>query len=43
MKKVRIVLLGCGIAFMMLGVYRGEAASILMKGIRICLECVGIG
>jgi hypothetical protein len=32
-----------GIAFIVIGVSRGEAATVLMKAIRICLECIGIG
>lgn len=32
-----------GIAFMALGIYRGEMAAVLAKAIRICLECIGIG
>ena len=41
--KLRIVLCIIGTAFLALGIYRGEAGSVLMKSIRICLECVGIG
>ncbi|MDD2981241.1 MAG: CD1871A family CXXC motif-containing protein [Hespellia sp.] len=33
----------CGLIFMGLGVWRGEAAVVLQKAIRICLECIGIG
>lgn len=41
--KIRIVICIAGAVFLALGVYRGEAASVLMKSVRICLECVGIG
>ncbi len=32
-----------GLAFMFLGVYRGEASVVFAKAIRVCLECIGIG
>ena len=38
-----IVLLIAGIAMLCFGVWRGEAATVLSKAIKLCLECVGIG
>ena len=37
------LLLAVGVAFIVLGVSRGEALTVLRKAIAICLECVGIG
>jgi C4-dicarboxylate transporter len=37
------VLLAAGIATLCFGVWRGEAATVLSKAIKLCLECVGIG
>ena len=37
------VLLVVGIAILCFGVWRGEAAMVLSKAIKLCLECVGIG
>ena len=37
------VLLIAGIAMLCFGVWRGEAAAVLSKAIKLCLECVGIG
>ncbi len=36
-------LLALGLAMMGLGLYRGEAAVVLTKAVRICMECIGIG
>ena len=30
------------IAMIILGVWRGEAAVVLKKAVRICLECIGV-
>lgn len=32
-----------GLAAMAYGLMRGEAGQIMLKGVRICLECIGIG
>ena len=39
----QIVLLIAGVAMLCFGVWRGEAATVLSKAIKLCLECVGIG
>ncbi len=38
-----IALLMAGVAMLCFGVWRGEAATVLSKAIKLCLECVGIG
>ena len=40
---VQATLLVVGIAMLCVGAWRGEAATVLSKAIKLCLECVGIG
>ena len=42
-KTSQIVLFITGITMISYGVIRGEAAVVLGKAIKLCLECVGIG
>ena len=37
------VLLIVGTAMLCFGTWRGEAAAVLSKATKVCLECVGIG
>lgn len=39
--KVTITILA--IAFIVIGIFREEAITVLNKAIYICLECIGIG
>lgn len=39
----QVILLAAGAAMLCFGVWRGEAATVLSKAIKLCLECVGIG
>lgn len=45
MKKkwiLQVILLAIAGVFIFIGVNRGEAAIVLNKAIRVCLECVGL-
>ena len=39
----QFLLLAAGLIFFIVGIFRGEAAVVLSKAIKLCLECVGIG
>ncbi|MGI5898521.1 MAG: CD1871A family CXXC motif-containing protein [Christensenellales bacterium] len=42
-RPVQAALIALGAVFVIIGVWRGEVATVLMKAIYICLECIGIG
>ena len=42
-KAAQALLLVAGAVMLCFGVWRSEAATVLSKAIRLCLECVGIG
>ncbi len=41
--KVALFLLVVGIAFLAIGVWRGEVETIFRKAGNICMECIGLG
>lgn len=40
---LKVALLMLSVAFIFIGIYRGEAAVLLQKAVLICLECIGVG
>ncbi len=42
-KATQFFLLAAGLVFFLVGILRGEAAVVLSKAIKLCMECVGIG
>ena len=40
---IRVILVLVGIGMLVYGATQGEAAIVLRKAIRVCLECIGIG
>lgn len=41
--KAQLLLLAAAVVMIGAGILRGEAATVLNKGINLCLECVSIG
>jgi len=42
-KALKYIILAAGIVLIVVGAATGEAQSVFLKAIRICLECIGIG
>ena len=42
-KIIATVSLCAGIAFVITGIFRGEAETVFNKATSICMECIGIG
>ena len=40
---VRIALLCCGVAFIIVGIFNGGMKDVFAKAIKICTECIGLG
>lgn len=42
-KNIRILLYAVAVVLIVLGVMRGEARDVLIKAVKICTECIGLG
>lgn len=40
---IRVAIIFAAIAFIVVGIRRGEAGEIMRKAVMVCLECIGIG
>jgi hypothetical protein len=40
---IRAAVFAAAVAFICIGLANGEAAVVLRKAMRICLECIGVG
>ncbi len=41
--KTAFAVIVIGIAFLAIGVWRGEVETVFRKAINICMECIGLG
>lgn len=41
--RLGFLFLGLGLVSILIGFARGEAMTVFMKSVNICLECIGIG
>ncbi len=41
--RAALIVLCAGLAFIALGLFRGEMQTVWRKAVNICMECVGIG
>ncbi|MCD8036803.1 MAG: hypothetical protein LUE88_05380 [Clostridiales bacterium] len=42
-KYIRITLIAAAVVLIAAGVLNGGSADVFNKGVRVCLECIGIG
>lgn len=42
-EKRTLVLLAAALGMCLCGAFSGEAYEVLMKAVRICMECIGLG
>lgn len=40
---LRGIALAAGAIMIAIGIWRGETGEVLMKAVKVCLECIGIG
>lgn len=41
--RYALILIAVSVCFIALGVFRGEAHTVLTKAVNICMECIGLG
>ena len=41
--RAAVAAIAAALAFLAIGVWRGEAEVVLRKSINICMECIGLG
>ena len=41
--SITIAMIIIAAAFIYIGVHRGEPMMVMMKAVRVCMECIGLG